>query len=414
MSGSKTKSKPRSAPLEKHRTPKPKPAASNSVVEMAAVAVSSKRRQKNAEIEYARDGRSCVISHEERFATILGSTSFAVNSYAINPGQSSTFPWLSGIANRFESYRFDKLEFLYKTKTATTALGDVILAVDYDATDAAPTDSIQAEAYDESVSSAPWQNLTHKCRAQNMRKLPTYYVRGDSQPSSTDLKLYDMGNLFVCTENQASAALVGYMYVRYTVRLLTPQLRSNDFGIAGGSYVGTTACTAANPMGTSPVADGSNRGWSVNAASRITFDNPGTYLLFHYTTGTTLSASALANGSGVTSSSLGGTANAAATGFTRAWSVVTTGASQYVDFTVTAATVTGTSLYLGSSPFGSHALVASNDLSFEACRKRIQARNAGLMSKCPDGCACSKFRPRPDLQDWSGMPTKEWTETYHL
>lgn len=385
MPGPKTKA---SKPAKQVNKKQPKPQVSH-VTEIASVAVSTKRKQKNAEIEYARDGRSCVISHEERFATILGSTGFAVNSYSINPGQSSTFPWLAGVANRFESYKFEKLEFLYRTKTATTALGDVILAVDYDATDAAPTDSIQAEAYDESVSSAPWQDLAHKCRPQNMRKLPTYYVRGDSQPASTDLKMYDMGNLFVCTENQASTALVGYMYVRYTVRLMTPQLRSNDFGIAGGFYTGGGTQTAANPMGTSPTADGANRGFSINAASRITFDNPGTYLVFNYIVGTTLSAAAYSASSGCTATSLGGTANAAATGYTKGWSVVTTGANQYVDFTCTAASVTGCYTYVGSSPYGSHALASSTEA--EECCERAKARMAGYTVKCPPGCACSRL-----------------------
>lgn len=235
--------------------------------EAAAVAYSNKSKTKNASISYAKDGKTCTIVHRERFATILGSTAFAATAFAINPGQSASFPWLSGVANRFESYRFESLQFEYRTKTATTALGDVILAVDYDATDAAPSDSIQAEAYDESASGAPWQNVNHTCRPSNMRKLPTFFVRGDSQPASTDLKLSDMGNLFVCTENQASAALVGYMYVSYKVHLMTPQLRSNDIQVAGGLCTGATSMTAALPFGTAGSFDAQARGVSEAAVA---------------------------------------------------------------------------------------------------------------------------------------------------
>lgn len=393
MTGSKSKSMKNKGPSTKKVS---KPAAAQ-VTEAASVAVSTKRKQKNAEIEYARDGRSCVITHEERFATILGSTSFATNSYPVNPGQSATFPWLSGVANRFESYRFEKLEFLYRTKTATTALGDVILAVDYDATDAAPTDSIQAEAYDESVSAAPWQNLVHKCRTQNMRKLPTYYVRGDSQPSSTDLKMYDMANLFVCTENQASAALVGYMYVRYTVRLMTPQLRSNDFGVAGGWVAGGGTMSAANPLGSAPTADAQNRGFSVDTNSVVTFQNPGTYLVALSIAGTTVSGLTATAGTALSATSLYGIVHASATAYLRVYSVVTNGANQTVVIAGTAASITGSNVWVGSSPYGSHALASAEvpKPDFEECRARILARNAGYSVRCPNGCACSRLRVAP-------------------
>jgi len=368
--------------------------------------MSTKNKTKNADVNYAKDGKSCVVIHRERFATILGSTGFATNSYVINPVQSATFPWLSGIANRFESYSFDSLQFEFRTKTATTALGDVILAVDYDATDAAPTDSIQAEAYDESASGAPWQNVTHVCKKLNLKKLPMNYVPGDTQPAATDLKMYDIGNLFVCTENQASTALAGYLYVSYSVRFFTPQLRSNDITIAGGVITGATAMTAANPFGTGASVDTSGRGITISTASRITFVNPGTYSVSVVMVGTVLSAVNRADGAGLTSASISGIANAASTTYVSVFTVVSTVANGYLDVTATATTVTTMLAYIGSSPYGSLAFTLDRlkrnlmytDGSSEGCRARACSR-LGINCQpqyvaCPAGCYCESLRSR--------------------
>jgi len=375
---------------------------STGVTESAPVAISSKNVTKNAKVEYSKDGKSCCITHRERIGTILGSTSFTVQqSYAVNPGQSATFPWLSGIANRFESYSFDSLSFEFKTKTATTATGDVILTVDYDASDAAPTDSIQAEAYDETTSGAPWQNVTHICKRGNLQKMKMNFVRGDSQPSSTDIKMYDIGNLFVCTENQASAALVGYLYVSYTVRFFTPQLRSNDIGVVGGLVTGATSMTAANPFGTGASVDSYSRGIQVNGASRFTFVNPGTYTMTFNLTGTVISAMSKSNGSGLYSSVVQSIiVNSGQTACSYVLSILTSEASAYIDITATATTITGANCWIASAPYGSLAfsvegrvdknLATEKFLNKEACTRRALLRIDGVEAPCPSGCFCSR------------------------
>ncbi len=372
-------------------------ASAQAAPQAAAVAYSTKNRTKNAEISYSKDGRVCHVKHRERFATILGSVAFASNAYVINPGQSATFPWLSGIANRFESYSFDELQFEFRTKTATTALGDVILAVDYDATDAAPSDSIQAEAYDESASGAPWQNVTHVCKKVNLKKLPMFFVRGDTQPASTDLKMSDMGNLFVCTENQASAALVGYMYVSYSVRFFTPQLRSNDIQISGGLCTGATSMTAALPFGTAGAFDAQARGVSEAASTNsvFTFTNPGSYILTVDIVGTGLVSGTRTDGSGCSSSRFGYIVNAAGTVLVEIYTVVTTQANATWTYQVTGTTVTGSYLFVGSAPYGALAMLEeamlSSDLSKEGCIRRLMRLNSKLgHTPCPSGCWCSR------------------------
>ncbi len=377
--------------------------------EAAPVAQAAKFRNKNPVISYEKDGSSCRIRHTERIGTVNGSVAFAATGYAINPGLPSSFPFLSGIANRFESYRFDRLVYKFKTKTATSAVGDVIQVIDYDASDGAPTNSIQAEAYQGAVSSAPWQDNSNVSSKQNLHKLPSRYVRGESVPANTDVKLYDVGNYYICTENQASTALVGYLYVEYDVLLMTPQLRASDFGIAGGAITGASSMSGANPFGTAPAADAQARGISMSAASVLTVTSPGYYLLTWQVTGTTVTALNASAGSGGTLAALTTEmSNAANTVRVVTVSLLATVPNVTVTFTATAAAVSACTLDVGVAPESSFALAAlMNDpdpavrSDYRVCahhkpvfEKLVHCGRLDLLKdfvkKCPECTGCSK------------------------
>jgi hypothetical protein len=335
----------------------PKQGKNFSAPEAVGVASSVKFRNRNPEIQFKVDGSSCRVRHTERIGTLNGSVAFTSTAYAVNPGLPSTFPYLSAIANRFESYRFESLVFMFKTKTATSAVGDVIQVLDYDASDAAPETSIQAESYQGAVSSAPWQDNQCVSSKQNLHKLATRYVRGEAIPANTDVKLYDVANYFVCTENQASTALVGYLYVSYDIILMTPQLRASDFGTAGGVVNGATAMTAANPFGTAPVVDASGRGLSMSAASVLTVSIPGTYNMVIQYTGTVITGINYAAGAGASVTALTSeTSNAAGTIRIVNFQFVSTVPNTTLTISATATTITAAFLSVGSAPANSLAL----------------------------------------------------------
>lgn len=373
MSGSKKKSanRPPSQP------PKSKSKQSKTTLmpaaETAPVAVSSVTKWRAPKMEYARDGSSCVVSHRERIGTVNGTTAFTATQYQINPGLVGTFPWLSAIANRFESYDFEALRFIFKTKTATTALGDVVMAVDFDASDSAPTSSIQVESYQSFIDGAPWQNLVMECRRADMAKMKQRFCRDAAVATGSDVKLYDVGNFFVCTENQASSALVGYLYVEYRVRLFTPQLRSSDFYISGGYIDGLTSCTAANPMGTSASVDADARGISINATTgEITIANPGEYSFAISMTGTVISALGLTATANCTVTSRFGTCiNAASTLALRVYKVLVTAFNATMSVTATATTVTETQVDIASQPVNSFALWVGDVVHEIGCPQQI-------------------------------------------
>lgn len=73
-----------------------------------------------------------IITHREYIGDVITSGTagaFKTNTYYINPGLNKTFPWLSQIAQNFESYRMLGCAFEFKSMSSdalnstNTALG---------------------------------------------------------------------------------------------------------------------------------------------------------------------------------------------------------------------------------------------------------------------------------------------------
>jgi hypothetical protein len=88
--------------------------------------------------------------------------------------------------------------------------------------------------------------------SEDLNKQKSYFVRPGSAPVGTDIKLYDVGNLYVITSGvTTSGGTCGELYVEYDVLLMTPIFEPNS---TSGMWVNAagTGCTAAVPMGTDP------------------------------------------------------------------------------------------------------------------------------------------------------------------
>lgn len=216
---------------------------------VAAPVASGRVRQSNRpRISPTRNGDIRVV-HREYLADIVSSDVFASTTFSVNPGLPATFPWLAVIAQRYESYNFRRLKFCYETEAPTTAAGTILLALDYDAADAAPTDKTQAMAYRSSTRSPPWSDNVLVSLGEDLHKLKTRYVRNGALATNLDVKTYDVGNLFVCRQGQANATTnIGELYVEYDVDLLTPQL--GDAGVGAAVYGKFTGSVNSAPFGT--------------------------------------------------------------------------------------------------------------------------------------------------------------------
>jgi len=169
----------------------------------------------------------------------------------VNPGQSTTFPWGSKVAQLYEEYEFEQLEFYYKREVSEFATngqaGKVILSFDYDAADPTPTTKQQVEDSDPHVDGMPCTPLLRlPIDRVMMRKGDAKFVRPGAQPANTDIKTYDVGNLIVSTQGCTNTTTIGELHVRYRVRFSKPVLEAAS--TVGGvvHFQGVTPTTANN------------------------------------------------------------------------------------------------------------------------------------------------------------------------
>lgn len=169
--------------------------------------------------------RAMVLEEDEYISDVYGSVNFATTGFAVNPGQSAVFPWGSKISQLFEEYDFQSLEFYVTSEVSGYATqgqtGVVILSFDYDAADPAPTTKQQVEATNPHtipcLPSTSVINLSVDCA--NTRSTDAKYVRPGALPANTDIKTYDIGNLYVSTQGQANNSAFGELHVRYRCQL---------------------------------------------------------------------------------------------------------------------------------------------------------------------------------------------------
>ncbi len=337
------------------RSRRPRGMGSDSKSFTAPVATTKQNRTPRPKMTTLANG-DCRITHREYIQDVKAGTGaptpYTVSQLPVNPGQKTTFQWLSRIAANYESYVFEKLVFAYETEASTSLGGTMVLSLDYDASDAAPLSKQQAMAYRSSVRTAPWKGVRHSSKTEDLRKNKTNFVRPGVQPANTDIKTYDIGNLFIISQGvSTSDATLGELYVEYTVLLMTPVFEPLPLPSIGGNITGDgLTASAANPFGTAPTVDPQAASIAIDNASQITFSEAGTYLVAFEITGTVITADALVGvGVGVAPTAITTLLLASGLSQISIWSVVVTqpGAAAY---TATATTITAASAWIGTAP----------------------------------------------------------------
>jgi hypothetical protein len=135
------------------------------------------------------------------------------------------FPWLSQVAQRYETYKFRKLLFEYHTRAATSQVGTVGLVFDFDAEDPAPASQMEALSYHDKCADSPWKDDCVVLDLAQGDRLPIRYTRAGTPTGNYDIKTYDVGNLHVFTDGVASSTNLGLLEVKYVVDLYTPQIQ---------------------------------------------------------------------------------------------------------------------------------------------------------------------------------------------
>jgi len=178
----------------------------------------------------SRARRSRVEVEDEYVMDIAGSVSFATTSLAVNPGQSTVFPWLSKEALLFEKYKILRLEFYYRPQVSAYAAngqtGKVMLSFDFDASDAPPASKQQVEDTHPHSDGMPYEEVILTIDPKDCSLQDSYYVRPGGLPGSSDIKTYDVGILSVSTIGTNSTANIGELRVRYAIALHDPVLEN--------------------------------------------------------------------------------------------------------------------------------------------------------------------------------------------
>lgn len=251
----------------------------NDTVRYAPVAVATRRTGAAPNVQ-TRNGIT-TISHRSFLAPISNEASYTVDSFAVNPGLSQTFPWLHRVARRYEEYRFRKLRFEYRSVAATSTAGVIMLSFDYDAADVAPTSKqAQAQTIPNAESNA-WTNIDLVVPTGT---IPWKYVRAGILASNLDVKTYDAGQ-FLISSLYGNGVVSGELYVEYEV-----ELRKPTEGPIGGCVL-TFAPTAITTPFSAPVP-GLTFGVSPVsvAVNFLEFVSSGEWLITFFYTGTSVTA----------------------------------------------------------------------------------------------------------------------------
>jgi len=202
-----------------------------------------------------------------------GSTSFNLEKViAINPGLQSSFPWLASIASSFTAYQWKGLMFQYVTTSgnavsaANAALGDVMLATDYNPGAGQFINKQQMLNEDFAMSTVPSRSITHPVEV-NPRKttVSKLFVRQGALNPNQDIKSYDIGTFNLATNGVQTNCQLGELWVSYDIVLYKPslQLTGQSLQSLSAHYRQTLPSGSAAPQQLLPFASG------------VTYDNIG-------------------------------------------------------------------------------------------------------------------------------------------
>ncbi len=245
--------------MKKSNQPKQRKAAKSgakSGVKGANLAINKNMKVRNP--RFRSEGECVVIANSELFDWPLGKLVFTVNLAAgVNPGLNSVFPWLAGVANNFETYRFRKLKFQYFPRCAATQAGQAIMLLDPKSGDGNPRSLQIASSYHVRVNGNMWAPMELEIPQEVLSTGgPRKLIRSATVAADVE-SLYDVGRFFFITDGaNPYDSVIGEIGVEYEVELWTPGQR--PAGEVHALFVNgvATAASASNPYGNTPSSGG--------------------------------------------------------------------------------------------------------------------------------------------------------------
>jgi len=232
-----------------------------------------------------------VQNRELLNGSVLGSTSFSVtDSYNVNPGLASSFPWLSIQAAQYEQYKIHSLRFIFVPSVSTSSIGDVMIMHDYNSQDPPPTMEVQFLDHPGAIISSVWESVTFQSNAREMLiPGPKKFVRAVA--TAGDIKTYDGGCVYIASNNCAGSTAIGKLFVEYDVEFYIPQLTPPvnnpeiTFMAYNTSIQTITTAVPTNILLSSPLFDPLGFSSGYNAGTGVFTPPAGTYRIEAYYNG---------------------------------------------------------------------------------------------------------------------------------
>ncbi|APG76446.1 hypothetical protein 1 [Sanxia tombus-like virus 1] len=188
-------------------------------------------------------GSSIIVKHKELIRQVASQSAFNVAEARINPADLESFPWLAGIATRYEKYRFLKMKFTLVPQVPTTAPGSLGLYFDYDATDLPAPNATQFFSNLNAVTTQIWMEASTVVLPQPMELYCATKYDGQNP------KWFDYGRIKYFM--QSSVQCLGYLFVEYEVELSKPAQTVGQISrFSGHAYWQTLSQSADVPVGT--------------------------------------------------------------------------------------------------------------------------------------------------------------------
>jgi len=143
---------------------------------VAPIATSSSVSFTGAERRLTLTGREYVTTLTTPTYTAAATSAFSTTSSLLRPTDTQLFSWLSGIAKKFEEFKFHSLVFTYEPQCATTTTGSVALWFDGDPTHAPPSNWNNVINTGSNVHGAPWAKHVFRVPPHLFAARTTYYT----------------------------------------------------------------------------------------------------------------------------------------------------------------------------------------------------------------------------------------------
>jgi len=192
-------------------------------------------------------GGVTTVTHSEYLGDVASNTTLttALESLAINPTDSATFPWLSTIALNYQRYAFKRLRFRFVTRCPTSTDGTMYLAFLTDPVEPLPDDKVTMMNIAGAVSGVNWtsidfevtKNILDAVGGTRMMRDPAGTYDAESLPA------FDVGRLLYASVR--AVATVGEIYVDYVCDLIDPA--TNVPAGTNWQYIRVSDATAVTP-----------------------------------------------------------------------------------------------------------------------------------------------------------------------